>query len=172
MQLRFDGTIGFTGGIVDTGETPTEACTRECCEELGIAPGDLVITADNHIVTHYSTDTRFCLHFYAKEISLELLKTFECKVPFASDWGQEVFRHFRPWFLYACLIPRVALLHAFSPYAGAGGHKVPTLHATQWAGPPRLPQEPVHRQREGTAAAGHQEAWPSLRGGTTKSSGV
>lgn len=35
MQMRFDGTLGFGGGIVDPGETPEEAVNRELSEEFG-----------------------------------------------------------------------------------------------------------------------------------------
>lgn len=35
MQMRFDGTLGFAGGIVDAGETPEEAVNRELSEEFG-----------------------------------------------------------------------------------------------------------------------------------------
>lgn len=36
MQLRFDGTLGFPGGIVEEWEVPSVGCMRECCEELGV----------------------------------------------------------------------------------------------------------------------------------------
>ncbi|CAI8007586.1 U8 snoRNA-decapping enzyme [Geodia barretti] len=32
MQLRFDGTLGFPGGMVDSGETPETAAGRELAE--------------------------------------------------------------------------------------------------------------------------------------------
>lgn len=32
MQLRFDGTMGFPGGLVDVGETPEQAASREIRE--------------------------------------------------------------------------------------------------------------------------------------------
>ena len=35
MQMRFDGTLGFPGGVVDEGESPEEAVSRELSEELG-----------------------------------------------------------------------------------------------------------------------------------------
>lgn len=32
MQLRFDGTMGFPGGLVEDGETPEQAAGRELRE--------------------------------------------------------------------------------------------------------------------------------------------
>lgn len=90
MQMRFDGTLGFSGGMVDEGETIEGACTRECCEELGVTPTDITITESDLIATHYSDDTHFCLHFYAKEVSLELFQEIERKSTSSSDWGDEV----------------------------------------------------------------------------------
>ena len=88
--MRFDGTLGFAGGMVDEGETPEDACTRECCEELGVSANEISITMDDHIVTHYSDHTQFCLHFYAKEVSLELLIKIESNITHSKDWGEEV----------------------------------------------------------------------------------
>ena len=39
MQMRFDGTLGFAGGIVEPGETPEEAVNRELSEEWGRVGG-------------------------------------------------------------------------------------------------------------------------------------
>ena len=35
MQMRFDGTLGFAGGVLDEGETPEHCVTREFLEEMG-----------------------------------------------------------------------------------------------------------------------------------------
>ena len=35
MQMRFDGTLGFAGGMIDEGESPEQCVTREFQEEIG-----------------------------------------------------------------------------------------------------------------------------------------
>ena len=88
--MRFDGTLGFVGGIIDDGETPETACTRECCEELGIDPSVLLITRDHYLFTHYSDHTKYCLHFFAIEVPYSLYCELEKKCTASKDWGEEV----------------------------------------------------------------------------------
>lgn len=90
MQLRFDGTLGFPGGIVDSGETPECSVTREFVEEVGVAAGDIAFTDKDYIVTHVSDHTHFCLHFFAREVDLDTFVAMERKALLSKDWGQEV----------------------------------------------------------------------------------
>lgn len=39
--MRFDGTLGFPGGLLEKGETPEGAATREFAEEMGCTPADV-----------------------------------------------------------------------------------------------------------------------------------
>lgn len=43
MQMRFDGTLGFPGGLIDPGEDVLTGLNRELTEELGLNPGILRI---------------------------------------------------------------------------------------------------------------------------------
>ena len=90
MQIRFDGTLGFPGGVVDKGETPEMAVNREMCEELGCSPDSCVITTADHVMSQVSYQTQFCLHFYAKEIAIETLNSMERSAIVCSDYGSEV----------------------------------------------------------------------------------
>lgn len=87
MQVRFDGTLGFPGGIVDEGETPEGAVTRELLEEMG---GGVSIEHSDHVMTTYSTHTKFILHFYAKKVSMETFRKIEEGVTKSKEWGSEV----------------------------------------------------------------------------------
>ena len=90
MQIRFDGTLGFPGGVVDKGETPEVAVNREMCEELGCSPDICTILATDHVMSQVSYKTQFCLHFYAKQISIETLQQMERSAIVCSDYGSEV----------------------------------------------------------------------------------
>jgi len=39
MQMRFDGKLGFPGGMIDQGEDVLPGMNRELVEELAIEPG-------------------------------------------------------------------------------------------------------------------------------------
>ena len=90
MQVRFDGTLGFPGGIVDPGESPESAVGREVAEEVGCAPGLMTFTKSDHVISHTSEHTQFCLHLYAKEVTLEQFVQLEVTAPRSKDWGIEV----------------------------------------------------------------------------------
>ena len=90
MQIRFDGTLGFPGGVVDKGETPEMAVNREMCEELGCSPDICTILDTDHVMSQVSYKTQFCLHFYAKQISIETLQQMERSAIVCSDYGSEV----------------------------------------------------------------------------------
>lgn len=89
MQMRFDGTLGFPGGVIDQGETPEQAVMRELAEEMG---GSISVERSDHVFTSYSISTKFCLHFYAKCIALDLFVAIESGITQARDWGGEVSR--------------------------------------------------------------------------------
>ena len=90
IQLRFDGTFGFTGGIVDAGETPLVAVNRESSEELGMPPGSINVAQEDYLTTYYADELNMCLHFYAKEVGMETIVEIESKCVKSKDYGNEV----------------------------------------------------------------------------------
>lgn len=90
--MRFDGTLGFPGGIADKGETPEMAVNREMSEcssadKFTITPADHL---SSKISCDQEQDRRFCLHSYTKEISLESLQQLEKSTYASSDYGHKV----------------------------------------------------------------------------------
>lgn len=90
MQMRFDGYIGFPGGLVDPGEDSVDGLNRELHEELNINISKYKVTHDDYVVSHYSTSKNITLHFYALELSLNDIVEVERNATFSKDYGTEV----------------------------------------------------------------------------------
>ncbi|TSM04886.1 U8 snoRNA-decapping enzyme [Bagarius yarrelli] len=90
MQMRFDGLLGFPGGLVDPSVESLEAgLSRELQEELGAA---VPVTSDDYVYSHLSSSPpRLVLHFYSKKLKeAELLELERAAVATAVDHGFEV----------------------------------------------------------------------------------
>ena len=44
MQMRFDGVLGFPGGLLEKGEDPVNGLNREMEEEIGLEVHNTLIT--------------------------------------------------------------------------------------------------------------------------------
>lgn len=73
---------------MDEGESPDQAVTRELEEEVGRC--GVTIQPSDYVYTSSSQTTKFCLHLYAKEISMDRFKEIERGCTQAKDWGSEV----------------------------------------------------------------------------------
>lgn len=51
---------------------------------------EYTVTPDDLVVIKYSKETHFCLHFFAKEITLEAFRRAEESALKSNDWGEEV----------------------------------------------------------------------------------
>lgn len=78
VMVRWDFSMGFVGGAVDSGESLLEAVTRECKEEVGynVAPERLT-----PVCSHYMEDDGFKqnTHFYICEVSPEEIYAIQTK---------------------------------------------------------------------------------------------
>ncbi|XP_022065160.1 U8 snoRNA-decapping enzyme isoform X2 [Acanthochromis polyacanthus] len=94
MQMRFDGLLGFPGGLVNPSEETLEAgLSRELSEELGVA---LPISVEDHVDSCHapsssSSSRQLITHFYVKKMEEEQIREVEkAAASTATDHGQEV----------------------------------------------------------------------------------
>lgn len=90
MQMRFDGVIGFPGGLVEKGEHPVCGLNREMQEEISLDLTSHRFTDHDHVVSFLNEDKSLVLHFYKKEVSMEEFKALEIKNLQAPEYGIEV----------------------------------------------------------------------------------
>ncbi|KAM7404260.1 hypothetical protein PAMP_011626 [Pampus punctatissimus] len=90
MQMRFDGLLGFPGGLVNPLEETLEAgLGRELLEELGVA---LPVVEEDHVDSCYApSSSRLITHFYVKKMEEEQIREVErAAASTATDHGHEV----------------------------------------------------------------------------------
>ncbi|KAJ8259146.1 hypothetical protein COCON_G00181580 [Conger conger] len=95
MQMRFDGLLGFPGGLVNPGEETLEAgLSRELWEEIGVA---LKVGPEDHCSSCLAlSPPNLVTHFYTKKLSEEEVREIErAAVSSAADHGLEVMGMFR-----------------------------------------------------------------------------
>lgn len=96
MQMRFDGLIGFPGGLVDPGEDPVTGLNREMHEEIDLDLQRHSFKDEEHAVTFVQENKRLVLHFYIKEVTLEHFKAIEERCCHAHEHGVEALGSIRP----------------------------------------------------------------------------
>ncbi|CAL4171250.1 unnamed protein product, partial [Meganyctiphanes norvegica] len=95
MHLRFDGTIGFPGGLIDKGENLIDGLAREMSEEINWKPEYHTITWDDYYSTHVDKRSKLILNFFVIKISMENFKKMEIDSLLAQEYGKEVFGNLR-----------------------------------------------------------------------------
>ncbi|CAL8252788.1 unnamed protein product [Arctogadus glacialis] len=94
MQMRFDGLLGFPGGLVDPGESLEAGLSREVMEETGVA---LVFSEEDHMASCFAPTTSgppstppLITHFYVKKMEEDQIRAMEIAGPSrAVDHGLE-----------------------------------------------------------------------------------
>ncbi|XP_035825269.1 U8 snoRNA-decapping enzyme-like [Aplysia californica] len=89
MQMRFDGVLGFPGGLVDEGETPVEAVNREMKEEICLDLDKYSFSEDHCISIQLNEKKGLVLYFYQMEVSCEDFVAMEHNIINAPDFGVE-----------------------------------------------------------------------------------
>jgi ADP-ribose pyrophosphatase YjhB (NUDIX family) len=78
MQMRFDGLLGFPGGLVDKVEGALEdlatAANRELAEELST---NVRVNDDDYLGCIYLPDEAICTHLFEKRVSAAVLDELE-----------------------------------------------------------------------------------------------
>ncbi|CAG5136796.1 unnamed protein product [Candidula unifasciata] len=91
MQLRFDGVLGFPGGLVDDGETPLQGVNREMHEEIGLDLSKYSFTDGDRIASYVHEGKKLVLHFYMMEVSPEDFVLLEQRTLSAEEYGIETY---------------------------------------------------------------------------------
>jgi len=89
MQMRFDGVLGFPGGLVDEGETPLQGVNREMREEICLDLDTYAFTEEDRISVQLNEKKGLVLHFYLKEVRAEDFAVLERSVIHAVEFGEE-----------------------------------------------------------------------------------
>ncbi|BES94051.1 nudix (nucleoside diphosphate linked moiety X)-type motif [Nesidiocoris tenuis] len=90
LQFRFDGHVGFPGGMLNRGERPEDAAYRELTEESGLDSEELRLTKDDLLVVHYSKSKNLLLHLFVKKVSIDIFHLLETQTVNCHEWGKEV----------------------------------------------------------------------------------
>ncbi|XP_014672300.1 PREDICTED: U8 snoRNA-decapping enzyme-like [Priapulus caudatus] len=91
MQVRFDGLLGFPGGLVDKGESWEQGLNRELQEEIALDLERFRVEEADHVGGYLRRKPRLrCYHCYVKQVSLQEFLSIETAAYGAPDYGSEV----------------------------------------------------------------------------------
>ena len=94
--MRFDGKLGFPGGLVEPGEDIVTGLNRELAEEINLDLTEHAIKEDNYLFCHYipnendETKSSRIRIFFAKEVTKSDYENIEKRSLEAKEFGYEV----------------------------------------------------------------------------------
>merc|ERR1712213_131180 len=99
MQVRFDGYMGFPGGLVDPEDASVvDGLNRELSEEINLSP-DHKVSQDQFVACTYDETPEGkadnLRYLYAKQVTEDQFKRIEADGLAAKDYGTEVMGLFR-----------------------------------------------------------------------------
>ena len=100
MHLRFDGFLGFPGGLVKANETILEGVTREVLEEMAFKATQLDLTKDDFLCKMSIPDKKYVgqklnLFFFTKQLTQQEFVLMEKKAMEAQHFGSEILGNIR-----------------------------------------------------------------------------
>ena len=91
MVARFDGALGFPGGIIDPSDLDAaDGLNREMLEEIALDLNKHRFILDDHLFSHVVRSRKLVTHFFAKVMNLDEYHQVEGRVAMAADWSTEV----------------------------------------------------------------------------------
>ena len=108
--MRFDGKLGFPGGLVEPGEDITTGLNRELSEEINLDVTKHAVEEEDFLFCHYlphendtmkSSRIRF---FFAKQVTKPEYKVIEKRSLVAKEFGYEVRRKLSNTILYKIFV--------------------------------------------------------------------
>lgn len=92
MLLRFDGYLGFPGGLINTGEDLVKAINRTMVTVMNLDSTIHSIVADDYLISHWSKKNKSLEHCYKLKVTMNQLAKIEICSLHAKNYGIEVIK--------------------------------------------------------------------------------
>lgn len=89
MTMRFDGTLGFPGGLINKGENIIDGLNRELREEINLDTDSFCIHKENHLISLVNHSNKICFHFFYIYVSPDEFHDVEKQILYAEEYGDE-----------------------------------------------------------------------------------
>lgn len=90
VEARYDGCLGFSGGLIDAGESWEDGLNRELHEEINLDLERFHVDRSRHVLSLVDNQKHICFHFYTMEVTLEQFNGIIRSAQESQDYGTEV----------------------------------------------------------------------------------